>query len=73
VKEQSHKSEMGAALRGDFERLRARRGVVNPLVEPTEPSPPEAQEPLPEPEPESAPDSETTEGGTWLSRFRGRA
>jgi hypothetical protein len=26
VGEQSHKSEMGAALRGDFERLRARRG-----------------------------------------------
>ena len=25
MKEQSHKSEMGAALRGDFERLRARR------------------------------------------------
>jgi hypothetical protein len=25
VKDQSHKSEMGAALRGDFERLRARR------------------------------------------------
>jgi hypothetical protein len=27
VGEQSHKSEMGAALRGDFERLRARRGA----------------------------------------------
>jgi hypothetical protein len=26
VKEQSHKSEMRAAVRGDFERLRARRG-----------------------------------------------
>ena len=33
VKEQSHKSEMGAALRGDFERLRARRGGESGLIE----------------------------------------
>jgi hypothetical protein len=29
--EQSHKDEMRAALRGDFERLRARRGGPEPL------------------------------------------
>ena len=39
VQEQSHKTEMRAALRGDFERLRARResggeaeGVPDPVV-----------------------------------------
>ena len=33
MKEQSHKSEMRAALRGDFERLRARReDVVTPMA-----------------------------------------
>jgi hypothetical protein len=31
VKEQSHKDEMSAAIRGDFQRLRA-RGVVAALV-----------------------------------------
>jgi hypothetical protein len=30
VKEQSHKSEMRAALQGDFERLRARRDDASP-------------------------------------------
>ena len=35
MQEQSHKSEMGAALRGDFERLRARRnGGVMTAAEP---------------------------------------
>jgi hypothetical protein len=46
VKEQSHKTEMGAALRGDFERLRARGGAgVMTAPEPTQP----VAEPVPEP------------------------
>jgi hypothetical protein len=69
VKEQSHKREMGAALRGDFERLRARRGGDTPLV---------AVGPVSEPAPEherqaeAAPAVETVTGGSWLDRLRGR-
>ncbi len=33
VDEQSHKDEMRSALRGDFERLRARRSTPDPTVE----------------------------------------
>ena len=40
MKEQSHKAEMSAALRGDFERLRA-RGVSAALVPQDEPAPDE--------------------------------
>jgi hypothetical protein len=40
VKEQSHKAEMSAALRGDFERLRA-RGVSAALVPQDEAEPDE--------------------------------
>ena len=40
MKEQSHKAEMSAALRGDFERLRA-RGVSAALVPQDEPEPDE--------------------------------
>jgi hypothetical protein len=66
VKEQSHKTEMRAALRGDFERLRARRGSDTPLV---------AAVPASEPErvPEAAPAAEKVTGGSWLDRLRGRA
>jgi hypothetical protein len=46
VKEQSHKSEMGAALQGDFERLRARRDDAFP---PLAVAPPAGQ-PVAEPE-----------------------
>jgi hypothetical protein len=45
VKEQSHKSEMRAALQGDFERLRARRDDASP---PLAVAPP-AAEPVAEP------------------------
>jgi len=77
VKEQSHKSEMRAALRGDFERLRARReDVAAPIaaappvaapvaapdtVQPTEPA---ASEPVVADAP--APRS------SWLDRLRDR-
>jgi hypothetical protein len=48
VKEQSHKSEMGAALRGDFERLAARReGSMPPAA---------AAPPVSEPAPELSPE-----------------
>ena len=72
VKEQSHKSEMGAALRGDFERLRARRGGEKALIEPPAPSHPAAAEPEPLPEPEAPAPAEGT-AGSWLDRLRGRA
>jgi len=72
VKEQSHKSEMGAALRGDFERLRARRGGETALIEPAAPV---AATPEPEPshelEPEPAAPVES-QRGSWLDRLRGR-
>lgn len=70
MKEQSHKAEMSAALRGDFQRLRA-RGVSAALVPQDEPAPdqePPALEPAPsvaheepaetplEPSAEAAPD-----------------
>lgn len=51
--EQSHKDEMRAALRGDFERLRARRGGLEPLgaaalpAQPVVSPPPARGEPVP--------------------------
>jgi hypothetical protein len=79
VKEQSHKSEMGAALRGDFERLRARRRGDSSLIEPPTPvGPPPSQpvavepEPEPTPAPAPAPAAEGGSGGSWLDRLRGR-
>jgi hypothetical protein len=82
VKEQSHKREMGAALRGDFERLRARLGSETALIEPPAPVEPAVAGPEPEPEPspeaspkpEPAPVAAVDEGrGSWLDRLRGRA
>jgi len=49
VKEQSHKAEMSAALRGDFQRLRA-RGVSAALVPQDEPEP-DQEPPVVEPAP----------------------
>jgi hypothetical protein len=50
VREESHLDDMRAAIRGDFERLAARRGgqelMQEPAVEPEEPEEPE--EPMPE-------------------------
>ena len=54
MKEQSHKDEMSAALRGDFERLR-KRGVSATLA-PAETPP--AEEPNDEPAEMHAPESE---------------
>ena len=72
MQEQSHKSEMGAALRGDFERLRARRnGGVMTAAEPViaeagvePPAPPAVEEP-----------AEAAAGDlrpSWLDRLRRR-
>ena len=51
MKEQSHKHEMSAAIRGDFERLRD-RGVASTLAAPAEdePVPDVGQSAVPEPE-----------------------
>ena len=64
MKEQSHKNEMRAALRGDFERLRARRQDGPPTVVAATP------EPVTEtaPEPASAPAATQV---SWLDRLRG--
>ena len=69
MEEQSHKSEMRAALQGDFERLRARRqsGTSKAVAEPSGPDPLVAEAPVtlsaslvPEPPPRS-----------WRDRLRG--
>ena len=77
MKEQSHKSEMRAALRGDFERLRARRGGETALIEQSATAEPVDAAPAPEtalaPEPEAAQTGESTRGGSWVDRLRGRA
>jgi hypothetical protein len=52
VKEQSHKDEMSAAIRGDFQRLRE-RGVSATLAPPQEPEPATVAPP-PAPEQEAA-------------------
>lgn len=85
MKEQSHKAEMSAAIRGDFQRLRA-RGVSAALVpqdeaepdeEPTdvETAPPVAPEEPAEPSVDAAPDESQDEPPArrgWFSRLAGR-
>jgi len=77
VKEQSHKSEMRAALRGDFERLRARReDVAAPIdVAPT------VAEPVAVPKPRQPAEPVVSEPhvadpppprSSWLHRLRDR-
>ena len=77
MKEQSHKSEMRAALQGDSERLRARRDDASP---PMTVAPP-AAEPVAEPEavqPVEPVVSEPVVAGapqpraSWLDRLRDR-
>ena len=88
MKEQSHKDEMSAALRGDFRRLRE-RGVAVALA-PHEPdsdpeTPPDAEEPaqlepIEHDEPDGAAPVTEPEPSRepapqrrgWLSRFAGR-
>jgi hypothetical protein len=69
MREQSHKDEMSAAIRGDFERLRG-RGVASTIA------PPEAEA---EPDPAPAPEAEVAQPGagdepaarSWRARFFG--
>ena len=56
MKEQSHKDEMSAAIRGDFQRLRE-RGVSATLAPAREPEPATVAPP-PAPEQEAAPSSD---------------
>ena len=76
MKEQSHKSEMRAALRGDFERLRARReDVVAPMAiaHPVE-EPVVAPEPVQHFEPVVSESvvSEAPPRASWLDRLLDR-
>ena len=69
MEEQSHKSEMRAALRGDFERLRARRqsGTSEVVAEPSGPDPHVTEARVAasaSSEPDPTPPS-------WLARLRG--
>lgn len=73
MKEQSHKNEMSAALRGDFQRLRE-RGVATTLS-PGETAVVDAGQLELEivehdPEPEFEPEPENPQG--WLGRLLGR-
>ena len=63
MKEQSHKDEMSAALRGDFARLRDRgvAATLAPTVESAVPEPSEPSEPF-EPAPVLEHESETVAG-----------
>ena len=66
MEEQSHKSDMRAALQGDFERLRARRQSEGreTVGERSGPDLREVEVPAPAPVPAVAPPS-------WLDRLRG--
>lgn len=63
MKEQSHKDEMSAALRGDFDRLRE-RGVAVALA-------PAEREPEPAP-PEIAVETPLADRRAWRDRLLGR-
>jgi len=73
VREESHLDEMRDAIRGDFERLAARRGEQE-LLRVSEPETPEPTDP-PEPaeEPDEQPDEPEAESAaqrrSWLGRL----
>lgn len=66
MEEQSHKDEMRAALRGDFERMRRRQAAES---EPAGLSAPSAEVPEVEPQRVLA----DSPAGSWLERLLGRA
>jgi hypothetical protein len=77
MKEQSHKDEMSAALRGDFQRLRERG--VSPALVPHEAPEPEDEPLRPVPQPSAAeeelhdPAADTAPARRgWLARLAGR-
>ena len=63
MEEQSHKDEMRAALRGDFERMRRRQASESDAAGPT------SQSTLTLPEPTPVTDAPA---GSWLDRLLGR-
>ena len=67
MREQSHKNEMSAALRGDFDRLRE-RGVAVTLA----PGEPQPSAELTETEAAGAEDATPPDARGWLARLRGR-
>lgn len=70
MEEQSHKDEMRAALRGDFERMRRRHVGAGPVPpEPAEPSALPADVTGVEPQSIVA----DSPAGSWLNRILGRA
>ncbi|RDI74909.1 hypothetical protein Gocc_0707 [Gaiella occulta] len=84
MKEQSHKDEMRAALRGDFERLRSRRDgpltleiAPEPEALPAQPGTPGRLDHVAHGEPARGPDAAERElaaspRSAWLQRLRGR-
>ena len=66
MKEQSHKSEMRAALRGDFERLHARRQET---IEPAVPAAAAEQDERPVAPAATEPEAPRS---SWLDRLRDR-
>ena len=76
MKEQSHKEEMSAALRGDFQRLRDRG--VSPSLVPQDGAEPDAAPPEPvverpaEEKPNDVPSEPPALRRGWLSRLAGR-
>ena len=67
MEEQSHKDEMRAALRGDFERLRRRRaGEIVEATEPVAPRPPVIRA-------ERELVRQDVAAGSWLDRLLHRA
>jgi hypothetical protein len=69
VKDQSHKDEMSAAIRGDFQRLRE-RGVPVALAPQEERLPDE--EPPADESPQTPPEDAAAARRTWRSRLAGR-
>ena len=67
--EQSHKEEMRAALRGDFERLRARRGDAAPAL----PEPVAAPVAAPPPQGAADPPAGAPEPRGRFARLLGRS
>jgi hypothetical protein len=59
VREESHLDEMRSAIRGDFERLKERRGEQELMRVAEEEAPETELEPEPEPDPHRS----------WLARF----